>query len=135
MLDHPGKTARLLAALKAAAPFEVELTPEVVKQLQSEKLPHADRTHRVVSDLSYLGDEGGIVCHIVPPGRKRALFVSLTPCQDAPHHGACGGRACLSEASREEAQEAESRSLTGFLTAPAAARNLRVTLSLPACSS
>ena len=28
MLDHPEKTPRLLAALKAAAPFEVELLPK-----------------------------------------------------------------------------------------------------------
>ena len=33
MLDNPEKTARLLAALKAAVPFEVDLTPAVVKQL------------------------------------------------------------------------------------------------------
>ena len=38
MLDNPEKTARLVAALKAAVPFEVELTPEVVKQLQADKL-------------------------------------------------------------------------------------------------
>ena len=78
MLDNPKKTARLVAALKAAVPFEVELTPDVVKQLQAEDFAHADQTHRVVSDLSYAGDEGGIICHIVPPDEQRALFVSLT---------------------------------------------------------
>jgi len=35
MLDNPEKTARLVAALKTVVPFEVELTPEVVKQLQA----------------------------------------------------------------------------------------------------
>ena len=78
MLDNPEKTARLLAALKAAVPFEVELAAPVVKQLQSEKFAHADQTHRTVSNLSYAGDEGGIVCHIVPPDDRRALFISLT---------------------------------------------------------
>jgi hypothetical protein len=78
MLDNPEKTARLLAALKAAVPFEVELMPAVVKQLRAERFAHADRTHRTVSDLSYLGDEGGIVCHIAPPDEQRALFISLT---------------------------------------------------------
>jgi hypothetical protein len=78
MLDNPEKTARLLAALKAAVPFEVELTPAVVKQLEWEKFAHADQTHRTVSDLSYVGDEGGIVCHIVPLDEERALFISLT---------------------------------------------------------
>jgi hypothetical protein len=78
MLDNPEKTTRLLAALKGAVPFDVELTPAVVKQLQSEKFAHADQTHRTVSDLSYAGDEGGILCHIVPPNEQRALFISLT---------------------------------------------------------
>jgi len=31
MLDHPEKTERLLAALKAAAPFDVQLTPTLIK--------------------------------------------------------------------------------------------------------
>jgi hypothetical protein len=38
MLDNPEKTTRLLTALKAAAPFEVEVLPSVVKHLQSENL-------------------------------------------------------------------------------------------------
>jgi len=78
MLDNPEKTARLLAALKAAVPFEVELTPAVVKQLQAEKFAYADQTHRTVSDLYYAGDEGGILCRIAPPDEQRALFISLT---------------------------------------------------------
>jgi len=78
MLDNPEKTARLLAALKQAAPFEVELPPMVVKQLQADKVAAARQTHQTVSDLSYLGDEGGIVCHIVPPGNEAAIIISLT---------------------------------------------------------
>jgi hypothetical protein len=68
----------LLAALKAAVPFEVDLTPAVVKQLQSESVANADQIRRIVSDLSYAGDEGGIVCHIVPLDKQEALFISLT---------------------------------------------------------
>jgi hypothetical protein len=59
-------------------PFEVELTQEVVKQLQADNIAHPDRTHRIVSNLSYAGDEGGIICHIVPPDEQQALFISLT---------------------------------------------------------
>ena len=36
MLDNPEKTTRLLAALKAAAPFEVELTERLVKHLRGQ---------------------------------------------------------------------------------------------------
>jgi hypothetical protein len=78
MLDNPEKTARLFAALKSAVPFEVELTPEVVKKLQAENVANPNQTHRTVSDLSYAGDEGGIVCHIVPLDEQQALFISLT---------------------------------------------------------
>jgi len=78
MLDNPEKTARLLAALKAAVPFEVDLTPEVVKTLQAKNVANTDQIRRIVSDLSYAGDEGGIVCHIVPLDKQEALFISLT---------------------------------------------------------
>lgn len=78
MLDNPEKTARLLAALKVAVPFKVELTPAVGKQLQADKVAAAYQTHQIVLDLSYLGDEGGIMCHIVPPENEAAIIVSLT---------------------------------------------------------
>jgi hypothetical protein len=81
MLDHPEKTARLLAALKAAVPFEVELMPSLIKYLQDENIAAARRTRQTVSDVSYAGDEGGIVCHIVPPDKREALVVSLTHVQ------------------------------------------------------
>jgi hypothetical protein len=64
MLDHPEKTARLLAALKAAAPFEVELVRPLIQYLQSEHVAEADRRRHVVWNLSYAGDEGGIICHL-----------------------------------------------------------------------
>jgi hypothetical protein len=67
MLDHLDKTTKLLAALKAAVPFEVELTEWLVKQLRAQHHAGADQKHHTVSDLSYAGDQGGIVCHIVPP--------------------------------------------------------------------
>jgi hypothetical protein len=42
MLDHPAKTPRLLAALKAAAPFEVELAPSLIDHLQAENVANVD---------------------------------------------------------------------------------------------
>ena len=78
MLDNPEKTARLLDALNAALPFEVELTPEVVKYLQSKNIAVGSQMHHIVSKLSYAGDEGGIICHIVPAEGREALIVSLT---------------------------------------------------------
>ncbi len=74
---NPEKTARLVAALKAAVPFEVELTPEVVKQLQAENMLTPIR-RTAPSRTCIAGDEGGILCHIVPPNKQQALFISLT---------------------------------------------------------
>jgi hypothetical protein len=78
MLDNPEKTARLLAALKAAVPFKVELVPSLVIYLRAQHVAIADQTQHIVSNLSYAGDEGGIVCHIAPPDKEEALVVSLT---------------------------------------------------------
>ena len=79
MIDHPEKTARLLAALKAAVPFEVELVPSLVSYLRAQRIAAADQLRHVVSDLSYAGDEGGIVCHLSRSEESgQAVVVSLT---------------------------------------------------------
>ncbi len=74
MLDDPEKTSRLLAALKMAVPFKVALTPEVVSHLRG-KQAAAVQAEQTVADLSYAGDEGGIVCHLAPSaGEPRSLL-------------------------------------------------------------
>jgi hypothetical protein len=78
MLDHPEKTARLLADLKAAVPFKVALTPQLAARLRAEQVAVAAETEHTVSDLSYAGDEGGIVCHLASSNAGGALIVSLT---------------------------------------------------------
>ena len=59
-------------------PFEVHLTPPLARLLRERRvvLPAGDR--QTVSAVSYLGDAGGIVCHIVPPDGGDVAFVSLT---------------------------------------------------------
>jgi len=57
MLDNPEKTMKLLAALKAVVPFEVELTERLIKQLQAQHDAVADQKHHTVANLSYAGDE------------------------------------------------------------------------------
>ena len=78
MIDNAVKTSRLLDALKDAVPFKVELVPSLVNYLREQHVAIADQTQHIVSDLSYAGDEGGIVCHIVRPEDQGALVVSLT---------------------------------------------------------
>jgi hypothetical protein len=77
VLDKPEKTYQLLAALKAAAPFEVELTPSVIAHLRAQQVAVPAKPRQIVTAISYAGDEGGIVCHMAPE-ESRALIVSLT---------------------------------------------------------
>ena len=48
MLDNPEKTTKLLTALKAAAPFEVDLTEWLVKELRRQHDAVADSSHHTV---------------------------------------------------------------------------------------
>ena len=77
MLDNPEKTARLLAALKEVVPFEVELSERLLTNLRAQGDAVANKTRFTVSNLSYAGDEGGIVCHTVQSDEGKALVISL----------------------------------------------------------
>ena len=78
MLDMPEKTQRLIAELKAALPFEVDLTPEAVTTLATRQDGVPVEPLQTVSDVSYAGDEGGIMCHLLPEEGRDAIFISLT---------------------------------------------------------
>ena len=78
MLDKLEKTFELIAALKAAAPFEVELTPELIARLRAERAATDLAPRQIVREVSYAGDEGGILCHIEPEEGHERLLVSLT---------------------------------------------------------
>ncbi len=49
MLDKPEKTYQLLAALKAAVPFEVELPPSLIAHLQAQQVTVAVKPREIVS--------------------------------------------------------------------------------------
>ena len=78
MLDNPERTARLLITLKAAVPFEADFSEQLVKHLREHGDDIAEETRRTVSNVSYAGDEGRILCHMQQPGQGRGLVVSLT---------------------------------------------------------
>jgi hypothetical protein len=78
MLDKPEKTRQLITTLEMALPFEVALTPELIARLSRQHKPVAVKPVETVSEISYLGDEGGIVCHIHPDGADAMVVTSLT---------------------------------------------------------
>jgi hypothetical protein len=78
MLDKPEKTRELIATLKAAVPFDVALMPDLVRDLARKQDPVILRPIETVSDISYAGDAGGIMCHIRPEDADSLLLTSLT---------------------------------------------------------
>ena len=78
MLDKSEKTRQLMALLKTALPFEVTLTPELIATLARQQNPVAVKSTETVSQISYAGDEGGILCHIRPEGAESMVVALLT---------------------------------------------------------
>jgi len=78
MLDKPEKTRELIDILDAAAPFEVDMMPDLIAHLARQQNPVAIKSIETVSKVSYLGDPGGIMCHIQPEGAESAVVISLT---------------------------------------------------------
>jgi hypothetical protein len=78
MLDKPEKTRELMAILEAAAPFEVALMPDLIDHLARQQKPVVVKPIETVSGVSYLGDVGGIACHVQPDDADSVIVVSLT---------------------------------------------------------
>jgi hypothetical protein len=79
MIDHPEATERLLARLKAALPIPAHLTPELQASLRAENAGTAIPATCDVTWVSYMGDEGGIVCKLdLGPGVEKDAFTSIT---------------------------------------------------------
>ncbi len=78
MIDNPEKTRPLLATLEAAAPFEVDLTSELLATLKQSPSCGPLEKRQTVSALYYLGDEGGIMCRIQPPNQPNPIYTSIT---------------------------------------------------------
>ena len=78
MLDKLEKTRQLMAALKEALPFEVELTPEAVALLRSRGVAKAVERRQMVPQVYYAGDEGGVACGLAPKETENVIMLSLT---------------------------------------------------------
>jgi len=81
MLDMPEKTLDLIETMKAAVPFEVELTPQLRAHLRADNVTTDVASRQFVREISYAGDEGGILCHIETAESDKRLVVSLTHLQ------------------------------------------------------
>ena len=71
MLDKLERTLDLIAAMKAAVPFQVDLTPPLLVRLRAGNVASEIAPRQLVREISYGGDEGGILCHIEPEGTEK----------------------------------------------------------------
>ena len=70
MLDHPVKTLLLMATLQDELPFRAYLPKKTILFLRKSGCPLPTNSEILVSDVSYFGDEGGIMCHVDLPQNK-----------------------------------------------------------------
>jgi hypothetical protein len=52
--------------------------PDLIEHLARQQNPVAIKSIETVSEVSYLGDVGGIICHIQPEDAESSVLVSLT---------------------------------------------------------
>jgi hypothetical protein len=78
MLDKPDKTARLVATLKEAVPFEVELLASTLARLRERSPEIQIGAKEKVFDVAYEPRHGGIICLIRPTGTDDLVATSLT---------------------------------------------------------
>jgi hypothetical protein len=78
MLDNPKKTARLLAKLENAVPFEVQLAPSAAAYLEQKGIASATAGRHTLESVTYAGDEGGgIMCRLTTAGTDDLFIISL----------------------------------------------------------
>ena len=79
MIDDPESTERLLARLEAALPIPERLTTELQASFLEQNAGAAIPATCQVTWVTYMGDEGGIVCKLdLGPDVEKEAFTSIT---------------------------------------------------------
>jgi len=79
MIDDLQQTGLLMESLKEILPFETLVSAGLARTIQKEQPSFRAWQRCQVQELHYLGDEGGITCHVVVPGGgDRILLASIT---------------------------------------------------------
>lgn len=77
-MDKPDKTACLVAILKAAVPFEVELPASTLARLRESNPDMPISRKEMVFEVAYEPGHGGILCLIRTDGTDNLVATSLT---------------------------------------------------------
>lgn len=78
MIDNYAQVARLLSKLEAVLPLAAHIPPDLAEVLRDDvEAVHVPATCEV-TEISYAGDEGGIMCRFHLGPEERPFFVSIT---------------------------------------------------------
>jgi hypothetical protein len=80
MIDNPNQTHRLMERLNASLPIAALMSPECLAMFRNDTGEGALLPLCRVTQIHYVGDEGGIVCglDVDPDVGERVLYVSIT---------------------------------------------------------
>ena len=80
MIDNVRQTVRLIGKLKSSLPVPAVMTPECLDKFCKETGEAGLSPLCMVTQIHYLGDEGGIICGLEVNREigDRALYVSIT---------------------------------------------------------
>jgi hypothetical protein len=79
MIDNCAQVDRLLSKLEAALPLAAHITPDLADALRDDLEAGRVPATCQVTEISYAGDEGGIMCRFhLGPDLERPIFVSVT---------------------------------------------------------
>ena len=80
MIDNSDKTERLIAKLTSSLPLDALVSPQLAKSLQDRGPGLTPFQRCCITQIYYVGDEGGIVCglDLVGAACEDIFFVSIT---------------------------------------------------------
>ena len=87
MIDDQIKTKALMRKMEAHMPIPTRPTVGLVRTLRQQGINITRDQTTPIRSMFYMGDEGGIMCDVTPPGSERTPVVcSLTHIEVDPGH-------------------------------------------------
>lgn len=79
MIDNPKQVNALMQKLKTNLPISAKATDLLIRNLRQNSINISPDSHIEITDVMYMGDEGGICCAIkIIEQEEIAVVVSLT---------------------------------------------------------
>ncbi len=87
MIDDYAKAQALVVRMKAGLPIPVRATADLARASKQFQTKIAVGQELAIKGVFYMGDEGGIMCDVTPPGMETTpMICSLTHLEVLPGH-------------------------------------------------